>query len=173
MRDKVVLVDKNDREVGIMDKMEAHRKGILHRAFSVFIFNESNELLLQQRALSKYHSPGLWTNTCCSHPQAGEDVRFSAKSRLVEEMGFSCEIEKQFEFIYHAGVGDGLIEHELDHVFTGYYNHDPKPEPSEVADFKWIEINQLLKDVSEKPEKFTVWFRIILEQYIRFLNLKK
>lgn len=169
-RDKVILVDEKDRETGIMNKLEAHEKGLLHRAFSIFIFNHENQLLLQQRALSKYHSPGLWTNTCCSHPQPGEILIESAQRRLMEEMGFSCDITKIFDFTYKAEVGNGLTEHEFDHVFTGLYSSDPFPNKEEVADFRWISMEKLLLEIRENPEKFTIWFRIILERYLKYLQ---
>jgi len=169
-RNQVVLVDKDDHDIGIMDKMEAHQKGELHRAFSVFIFNDKNELLIQQRAAEKYHSPRLWTNTCCSHPQQGEKVEESAKKRLLEEMGFECDLTKLFHFTYKADVGQGLIEHEFDHVFKGTYNQQPNPHASEVMSTQWLEIDFLEKDMMLNPEKYTVWFRIIFEKYILHLT---
>jgi isopentenyl-diphosphate delta-isomerase len=169
MLEEVILVDENDNEIGLMEKMEAHEKALLHRAFSVFVFNKKGELLLQQRALHKYHSGGLWTNTCCSHPRKGEKVIQSAHRRLMEEMGFDCELELKHKFIYKAPFTNGLTEHELDYIFTGEYEVAPNPNPDEVASFRWIEMAQLQKEIEEHPENFTVWFRIILDQYLHTL----
>jgi isopentenyl-diphosphate delta-isomerase len=165
----VILVDEQDNEIGLMAKQEAHEKALLHRAFSVFVFNKKGELLLQQRALHKYHSGGLWTNTCCSHPRKGEQVIQSAHRRLMEEMGFDCELELKHKFIYKAPFTNGLTEHELDYIFTGEYEVAPNPNPDEVASFRWIEMAQLQKEIEEHPENFTVWFRIILDQYLHTL----
>lgn len=170
MLEEVILVDENDKEIGLMEKMEAHEKALLHRAFSVFVFNKKGELLLQQRALHKYHSGGLWTNTCCSHPRKGEEVIQSAHRRLMEEMGFDCELELKHKFIYKAPFTNGLTEHELDYIFTGEYEVAPNPNPDEVASFRWIEMAQLQKEIEEHPENFTVWFRIILDQYLHTLS---
>jgi isopentenyl-diphosphate delta-isomerase len=170
MLEEVILVDENDNEIGLMEKMEAHEKALLHRAFSVFVFNKKGELLLQQRALHKYHSGGLWTNTCCSHPRKGEQVIQSAHRRLMEEMGFDCELELKHKFIYKAPFTNGLTEHELDYIFTGEYEVAPNPNPDEVASFRWIEMAQLQKEIEEHPENFTVWFRIILDQYLHTLS---
>ena len=169
MLEEVILVDENDNEIGLMEKMEAHEKALLHRAFSVFVFNKKGELLLQQRALHKYHSGSLWTNTCCSHPRKGEQVIQSAHRRLMEEMGFDCELELKHKFIYKAPFTNGLTEHELDYIFTGEYEVAPNPNPDEVASFRWIEMAQLQKEIEEHPENFTVWFRIILDQYLHTL----
>lgn len=169
MLEEVILVDEHDNEIGLMEKMEAHEKALLHRAFSVFVFNKKGELLLQQRALHKYHSGGLWTNTCCSHPRKGEEVIQSAHRRLMEEMGFDCELELKHKFIYKAPFTNGLTEHELDYIFTGEYEVAPKPNPDEVASYRWIEVVQLQKEIEEHPENFTVWFRIILDQYLHTL----
>ena len=169
MLEEVILVDENDNEIGLMEKMEAHEKALLHRAFSVFVFNKKGELLLQQRALHKYHSGGLWTNTCCSHPRKGEEVIQSAHRRLMEEMGFDCELELKHKFIYKAPFTNGLTEHELDYIFTGEYEVAPNPNPDEVASYRWIEMAQLQKEIEEHPENFTVWFRIILDQYLHTL----
>lgn len=167
--EKVVLVDEDDLEKGTMEKMEAHQKGVLHRAFSVFVFNEAGEMMLQQRALHKYHSPGLWTNACCSHPRQGESVSQAAHRRLGEEMGFDCDLKKTFHFIYRAQVGD-LIEHELDHVLTGTFAGLPKPNPEEVADWKWISISDLKDLLAKKPDDFTVWFKICLAQVLELMS---
>ena len=140
MQEQVVLVNQKDEKIGLMEKQEAHVKGLLHRAFSIFVFNDKGETLLQQRAKSKYHSPLLWTNTCCSHPRDHESYLEGAQRRLQEEMGFSCSLEKKFDFIYKADVGKGLIEHEYDHVFIGTYNGDPQINSDEVAKYKWLTI---------------------------------
>lgn len=166
----VILVDKNDRPVGKMEKMEAHEKGILHRAFSVFIFNDKNELMLQQRALSKYHSPGLWTNTCCSHPREGEKTIDAAHRRMMEEMGFDCDFEEAFDFIYKSEVGQGLTEHELDHVFIGHNNEQPKINPDEVNDWKYMSMDSVRAEMKSNPEKYTVWFRIAFDEVWEYLQ---
>ena len=161
----VILVDKNNNELGLMEKHEAHEKALLHRAFSVFIFNPEGKLLLQQRALSKYHSGGLWTNTCCSHPRANESTMDAAHRRLNEEMGFDCELTERFHFLYQTPFENGLSEHELDFVFSGIYNGDPKPNPDEVCNYRWISLPDLDKEILDYPERFTIWFKIILEKY--------
>jgi isopentenyl-diphosphate Delta-isomerase len=160
----VILVDEQDNETGRMEKMEAHEKALLHRAFSIFVFNDAGQMMLQRRALSKYHSPGLWTNTCCSHPRPGESLGAATQRRLAEEMGFRCPLEKAFSFIYKAAFDHGLTEHELDHVFTGTYNGDPAINPAEVAEWKWVSVSALLEDVKNRPEAYTVWFRIALRE---------
>ena len=169
----VLLVNKNDQPLGTMEKITAHEKGELHRAFSVFVFNNRGELMLQRRATEKYHSGGLWTNTVCSHPKAGEDVAASAKRRMMEEMGFECEISKVFTFIYKADVGDGLIEHEYDHVFFGYSDEEPNPNPEEVEGWKYVDMGWLNKDVNENPGNYTVWFRIALKEVIQHIESRK
>jgi len=158
----VILVNKNDMPLGTMEKMEAHEKGTLHRAFSVFIFNKHGQLMLQQRALTKYHSPGLWTNTVCSHPRVGEEIHQAAHRRLKEEMGFDCDLKDAFSFLYKADVGQGLREHEFDHVLVGVSDDAPVLNNEEVADWKYIDFEWLTKDIVEHPEKYTVWFRIAL-----------
>ncbi|RUA12024.1 MAG: isopentenyl-diphosphate delta-isomerase [Flavobacteriia bacterium] len=147
-----------------MPKMEAHEKALLHRAFSVFVFNEQEELLLQQRAKEKYHSPELWTNTCCSHQRAGESNTEAGKRRLKEEMGFDCELEEVFSFIYKAPFDNGLTEHELDHVMIGYYNENPEINPEEVSNFKWMKLEEVKTDMEKHPEKYTEWFKIIFKE---------
>jgi len=160
--EKVILVDEQDNALGLMEKMEAHEKGVLHRAFSVFIFNDKNEMLLQQRAEVKYHSPGLWTNACCSHPREGESVQDAALRRLEEEMGFKCEVKDVFQFIYRADLDKNMIEHELDHVLIGYYQGEIKMDPEEVMDYKYLSLEDLTKDVAENGDNYTVWFKIAL-----------
>lgn len=158
-RDKVVLVDENDFPLGEMEKLEAHLKGALHRAFSVFVFNPNGEMLIHQRAAGKYHGAGLWTNACCSHPQWGEDVRESARERLQYEMGLDCELEKRFSFHYHTPVENNLIEHEFDHVFRAITDQQPDPHPKEVQDFRWMPMDVLLEDIKTFPQRYTFWFK--------------
>lgn len=162
--EEVILVDRKDKPIGTMEKMEAHSKGLLHRAFSIFVFNSGNELMLQRRALGKYHSPGLWSNTCCSHPRPGEDIVEAGHRRLVEEMGFDCDLNEVFSFIYHADVDKGMIEHEFDHVLLGKYNDAPEINREEVEEWKWINISDLSEDIVQNPGNYTVWFRIIFER---------
>lgn len=158
----VVLVDEHDREVGTMEKMEAHRVGRLHRAFSVLVFNSKGELLIQQRADSKYHSAGLWTNTCCSHPRPEESIQSASARRLLEEMGIDAEPQFAYKFIYRVELGEALVEHELDHVFKATYDGVPVTDPAEVQNWKFIAVDELLKDVARSPEKYTYWFQLIL-----------
>lgn len=160
----VVLVDENDHPLGVMEKMEAHEKGLLHRAFSVLIFNHSGELLLQRRAFGKYHSEGLWTNTCCSHPYPDEDIITAGKRRLEEEMGFTCEIHEIFSFIYKATLDKGLTEHELDHVLIGFSDETPHLNLEEASAFKWMSIEKIKAEMQQMPEQFTAWFRILIEE---------
>jgi isopentenyl-diphosphate Delta-isomerase len=162
--ENVILVDTNDTPVGQMEKLKAHLKGELHRALSVLIFNSEGEILLQQRAFSKYHTPGLWSNTCCSHPRPGEDSLEAATRRLGEEMGFTTPLIKSFDFIYKAHFDNGLIEHEFDHVFFGTFDGEPVINPEEANDSKWVKLNNLMEDMRSVPENYTVWFRIIMEK---------
>ncbi|MDC9723346.1 MAG: isopentenyl-diphosphate Delta-isomerase [Urechidicola sp.] len=166
----VILVNENDEQLGLMPKMEAHEKAILHRAFSVFTFNKKGELLLQQRAASKYHSPLLWTNTCCSHQRNGESNIDAGKRRLQEEMGFVCNLEEVFSFVYKAPFDNGLTEHELDHVMVGTYNETPKINKEEVENFKWMTVENIKKDMEVHPEIYTAWFRIIFDRYYKFIS---
>jgi isopentenyl-diphosphate delta-isomerase len=161
----VILVDEHDHEIGFMEKQEAHQKGVLHRAFSVLIFNVKGELLLQQRALDKYHSGGLWTNTCCSHPRKGETTEEAAHRRLQEEMGFDCELKLHQSFIYKAPFDNGLTEHELDYIYVGKYENNPDFNPAEVNSFKWISMPDLYSQLIEEPAIFTVWFKMIMDHY--------
>lgn len=167
---KVILVDPNDNEVGVMEKLEAHEKGLLHRAFSIFVFNDKKELLLQRRALNKYHSAGLWTNTCCSHQAPGETTLGAGHRRLNEEMGMSCELIQVFHFLYKAELENNLIEHELDHVMIGFSNTEPQINTQEVCEFKWITIEDLVFDMKQHPQHYTVWFNLIFEQHLHQLN---
>lgn len=169
----VILVDENDNPIGKMEKIEAHEKGLLHRAFSVFIFNEKDELLLQQRALNKYHTPGLWTNTCCSHQKEGETHIEAGKRRLHEEMGFSVPLKEIMSFTYKAPFANGLTEHEYDHVLIGHYNDNPKPNPDEVADYKWRSLDYIKSDIAKYPEQYTAWFRIIFDKYLKTIVQNK
>lgn len=163
-QEQVILVDTNDNPVGLMEKMEAHQKGVLHRAFSVFIFNEKNQLLMQRRAYDKYHSGGLWTNTCCSHPRVNEDVVSAGKRRLTEEMGFSTDLTKVFSFIYKAQLDNELTEHELDHILIGKFNGDPLPNPGEVSEWKFADLAFLEQDVKLNSARYTVWFLEIFDR---------
>lgn len=167
----VVLVDRDDNQLGLMEKMEAHEKGLLHRAFSVFLFNSKGEMLLQQRAFSKYHSGGLWTNACCSHPRDGEDTIAAAHRRLEEEMGFDCEIKKAFHFIYKSALDNNLTEHELDHVFIGQYEGAIVPNPEEVESYQYIPVPELVKDVENNPQNYTEWFKICLEEVLNRVEI--
>lgn len=160
--EEVILVNEQDQALGVMEKMEAHRKGLLHRAFSVFVFNSNGELLLQQRAHDKYHSAGLWTNTCCSHPRPGEDTLAAAHRRLQEEMGFDTLLEFKTSFIYNTPFDNHLTEHEFDHVFIGVYDQAPRINPSEVADFKWVSLAHIKSDIQAHPETYTSWFKIVM-----------
>jgi isopentenyl-diphosphate Delta-isomerase len=162
---QVVLVDPSDVPIGTMEKLEAHRKGLLHRAFSVFVFNDRGELLLQRRSLEKYHSGGLWTNTCCSHPAPDETLENAGAKRLQEEMGFTTSLENLFAFEYRVELDNGMTEHEFDHVLTGRYNDTPHPNPAEVMDYKWISFSGLREDIGFHPELYTSWFRIIVRDY--------
>lgn len=165
----VVLVDEHNNEIGLMEKQEAHTKALLHRAFSVFVFNGKGELLLQQRSLSKYHSGGLWTNTCCSHPRAGETTIAAAHRRLQEEMGFDCALTEKFSFIYRTPFENGLSEHELDFVYTGTYEGFPEINNEEVESYRWISLDQLIVELHANPHQFSSWFQIILKEYLGHL----
>jgi len=168
--ENVILVDEHDKVIGEMEKIRAHQLGVLHRAFSVFVLNSKGEMLMQQRALSKYHSGGLWTNTCCSHPRPGEETLVAAKRRLKEEMGMELELKKLGTFIYKTseqtvGFEDGLTEHEYDHVFTAVSDQDPVINKEEVEDFKWMSIPDIKESLKTEKEKFTFWFEIAFNKY--------
>ncbi len=165
MEEKVVLVNEKDEVLGLMEKMQAHENGLLHRAFSVFLFNENGDMLLQRRASNKYHSPLQWTNACCSHPRANETYKQAAERRIKEELGIACEISEKFHFIYKADVGQELWEHELDHVFVGKYEGDFQLNPDEVQEVRYISMQDLEAEIKLHPEHFTEWFKIILEEY--------
>ena len=166
----VILVNENDEQIGLMPKMEAHEKALLHRAFSVFVFNDNNQLMLQQRAANKYHSPLLWTNTCCSHQRDGESNLEAGVRRLKEEMGFVCDLEEKTSFIYKAPFENGLTEHELDHVMVGYYNGDPEINREEVESYKYMTVEDVKEDIALKPEIYTEWFKIIFEKFYDFIR---
>ena len=170
IEEKVILVDTNDEPLGLMNKMEAHEQALLHRAFSVFVLNDKNEVMLQQRASHKYHSPLLWTNTCCSHQRAGESNIQAGKRRLEEEMGFKTDLKELFHFIYKAPFDNGLTEHELDHVMIGYSNQEPKINPEEVESWKWMKIEDIKNDMEIHPEIYTVWFKIIFDKFYHYLE---
>jgi len=164
MNEQVILVDIEDNVLGTMEKMDAHVLGRLHRAFSVFIFNTSGELLLQQRALDKYHSGGKWTNTCCSHPRLGEKTLDAANRRLLEEMGMKCDLQYAFNFTYKAELLDGIEEHEYDHVYFGVSNELPVPDPKEVSAYKYLSMDVLSKDIEQNPDEYTEWLKICFKQ---------
>lgn len=168
--EQVILVNELDQQIGLMPKLEAHEKAILHRAFSVFILNDKNEIMLQQRAHQKYHSPLLWTNTCCSHQRDGETNIQAGSRRLYEEMGFKADLKELFSFIYKAPFDNGLTEHELDHVMIGYYNDEPLINTDEVEDWKWMKIEDIKSDMLLNPEIYTVWFKIIFDEFYHFLE---
>ncbi|WP_288435883.1 isopentenyl-diphosphate Delta-isomerase [uncultured Chryseobacterium sp.] len=165
MEEFVVLVNPEDEVIGLMEKQQAHINGLLHRAFSVFLFNSKGEMLLQKRASGKYHSPNQWTNAVCSHPRQGETYKEGAIRRLKEELGIEAELSEKFNFIYKADVGGGLWEHELDHVFVGHHEDDFNLNKDEVEEVRFIAPQDLDKEITEHPEKFTEWFKIILEEY--------
>lgn len=164
--ERVVLVNENDQEIGVEEKIEAHRKGLLHRAFSVFVFNDRGQLLLQKRALGKYHSGGLWTNTACGHPRPGEDTVQAGERRLWEEMGLRCKLKLAGNFVYKSPFSNGLTEHELDHVLIGRSNNLPDPNLEEVSDHKYMNPDDLKIDIKKNPENYTFWFKIIMERDI-------
>ena len=170
LEEKVVLVDIYDRQIGVIEKLQAHRQGLLHRAFSIFVLNSQGQLLLQKRAIHKYHSGGLWTNTCCSHPRPDELTDLAVHRRLQEEMGFDCEIHKIFDFIYKAKLDQGLTEHEFDHVFAGTFNANPKINHAEVESWKWMHLDDIAADMELDPEKYTVWFKIAFERVRGYLR---
>lgn len=171
--EQVILVNEKDEPIGLMNKMEAHEKAVLHRAFSVFVLNDKNEVMLQQRAQHKYHSPLLWTNTCCSHQRAGETNLQAGKRRLFEEMGFQVELKELFHFIYKAPFDNGLTEHELDHVMIGYYNDNPVINPEEVEGWKWMKIEDIKEDMIQNPALYTIWFKIIFDEFYHYLEAHK
>jgi isopentenyl-diphosphate delta-isomerase len=171
--EQVILVDQEDQQVGAMEKMEAHRQALLHRAFSVFIFNKKGDMLLQQRATQKYHSGGLWTNACCSHPRPGEDTLAAAQRRLQEEMGFATNLERAFDFIYKAQLDNNLSEHELDHVYVGEYDGGILPDSAEVKDYCFKSIESIFESMELQPHKYTAWFHIALPKVMDWVNARQ
>lgn len=172
MKEEVILVDTNDVPLGTMPKMEAHEKAILHRAFSVFILNKEGQLMLQQRALSKYHSPGLWTNTCCSHQRLGETNIEAGTRRLQEEMGIKTPLKELFSFVYKATFDNGLTEHEFDHVILGYYDSEPIINHEEVTNWKWMNLEEIIKEIKTTPDNYTAWFKIIFDRFYNHIKAK-
>jgi len=170
--EEVILVSLQDEEIGYMEKMEAHRLGLLHRAFSVFLFNSNGEMLLQKRALSKYHSGGLWTNACCSHPRKGETIEQAASRRTREELGCKPELQKIHSFIYKATLDNNLTEHEFDHVLVGNYEGEMNLNVDEVSEIVYLPIQQIRQEMNDQPEQFTVWFKIIFEEVISIIQLR-
>lgn len=170
MKEKVILVNEKDEQIGVMEKIEAHEKALLHRAFSVFVYNDKNEVMLQKRAEGKYHSPGLWTNTCCSHQHEGESNIEAGKRRLQEEMGFQTDLRDSISFIYKAPFDNGLTEHEFDHILIGKFNGEPDLNPEEVAEWKWMGLEDLKGDLRENPSKYTAWFKIIFDKYYKHIS---
>ena len=164
MKEYIIIVDKFDKEIGKIEKMEAHHKGILHRAFSILVFNSKNQLLLQKRSIKKYHSPGLWTNTCCSHPKYGEELEEAIHRRLREEMGFTCELKEIFSFIYKVELEKDLFENEYDHVFIGRYDGEVIANEDEVDEFKWVDINEIKNDIVENQKLYTYWFKSLMNR---------
>lgn len=172
IEEQVILVNEKDEKIGLMPKMEAHEKAVLHRAFSVFIFNSKNELMLQQRAAHKYHSPLLWTNTCCSHQRDGESNIEAGTRRLKEEMGFTTPLKEVTSFIYKAPFDNGLTEYEFDHVMVGHYENRPTINRKEVESWKWMPLETVKKDIAIQPELYTAWFKIIFDKFYKHLNTK-
>lgn len=166
----ILLVDRNDNESGYGEKLQVHKDGLLHRAFSIFIFNHKGEMLIQKRYSGKYHSPGLWSNTCCSHQKTGETLEQAAHSRLIHEMGFDTELHEVFSFIYRVEFDNGLIENEFDHVFFGHYDGPISPEPSEVEDHRWIPMDELKIEMERNPENFTYWFKDCINKVSEHLS---
>lgn len=168
--EEIVLINSNDEAIGSMEKLQVHREGLLHRAFSVLILNEVGDMLIQRRAFEKYHSGGAWSNACCGHPRPGESTQAAAERRLQEEMGFSVPLKKLYHFTYKADLGNGLTEHEFDHVFLGVYNNAPSPNPNEVAEWRYVPIEQLQQELKLQTEAFSFWFRLIMAEFpLRYL----
>lgn len=165
--ERIILVDKKDNIIGHEEKLKAHENGgVLHRAFSIFIFNKAGKMLLQKRSVKKYHFGGLWTNSCCSHPNEGENLEAATTRKLFQEFGFNTDITEKFSFIYkETDDNSGLTEHEFDHVFTGEFNGIPNPNPDEIDEYKWVAISELKKDMKKSPEKYTPWFKIAISKF--------
>jgi len=166
----IALVDTNDNVIGYEEKHLTHSKGLLHRAFSVLVFNSKGELLLQRRALNKYHSAGLWTNTCCSHMPQGVAWEQFIHTRLFEEMGFDCDLKFETKFHYQVDFGDGMIENEIDHIYVGYFDGTPKPNPDEVCEWAWVGLDFMLEDIEHQPEKYTYWFKNIINNQLDLMK---
>jgi isopentenyl-diphosphate Delta-isomerase len=162
MSEQVILVDEHDRELGVGEKLQTHREGALHRAFSVFVFDSAGRLLLQKRAREKYHSGGLWSNTCCGHPRPGEATAAAARRRLFEEMSFDCDLRPAFGFLYRAELGGGMVEHEFDHVFFGRFDGEPAPDAREVEGWRWLTLDELREDLTGRPDDYSYWLRVAL-----------
>ncbi len=171
MLEQVILVDQNDSPLGVAEKMLAHQQGLLHRAFSIFILNSQGQLLLQKRAIAKYHSGGLWTNSCCSHPRPDESIITAATRRLQEEMGFTCQLKEIFSFTYHSQLDRGLIEHEYDHVLLGKFNGEPTLNPLEAEAWKWIDIDNLKHELDAYPEIYTFWLKACFDKFFDYLSI--
>lgn len=170
--EQVILVDAKDQPIGTMEKLQTHKEGRLHRCFSILIFNQAGEILLQQRALNKYHTPGLWTNTCCSHQRPGEETLAAAHRRLVEEMGFDCALHEVYEFVYKVPFENGLWEHEFDHVLIGRYDGKVSPNSEEVNAYRWMSMDKLKQDMKDNPHHYTPWFHIILDEHYESIIAK-
>lgn len=171
MEQELILVDEENSITGYGKKLEVHQKGLLHRAFSIFVVNKKGELMLQKRAIEKYHSGGLWANTCCSHPLKGEERETVIHKKLVQEMGFDCELKSLFKFIYRAELDNDMIEYELDQVYIGFYEEDPKPNPEEVCEWKWMDIELLKNDLMKSPNIYVYWLKAAFDEF--YLNYKK
>lgn len=169
--ERVILVNDQDEVIGTEGKTRAHLLGTLHRAFSVFVVNAAGQLLLQKRALTKYHSRGLWSNTCCGHPRPHETISHASRRRLREEMGFETNLKEVFSFIYRAKLEDGLIENEYDHVLIGFFQGVPKPDPAEISEWRWVDLSDVSGDLKENPKQYSYWFRICFDQILAVLNL--
>jgi isopentenyl-diphosphate delta-isomerase len=169
--EEVILVNERDEVLGVEEKLTAHSTGALHRAFSIFIVNSAGDMLLQKRASTKYHSKGLWSNACCGHPRLGETTEAASRRRLLEEMGFDCDLAELFQFVYRVKLDNGLSEHELDHVMVGKWDGNPNPSPAEVDDWKWMAPAALHLDVKQTPKNYTYWFRISLDKVLQGLGI--
>ena len=172
MEDQVILVNQKDQIIGVGEKIKVHKEALLHRAFSIFILNSKGELLLQRRALNKYHSPGLWSNTCCGHPRPAEQVKDAAHRRLQAEMGFDCLLEERGSFIYWAELDNGFIEHEYDHLLRGRFDRDPTPNVHEAIDWKWISLEVLARDLEDNPTNYTFWLKLIVNSQLHNLGVR-
>lgn len=173
MREELILVNEHDEAIGVEEKIAAHLNGALHRAFSLFIFNSGGQLLVQKRTSTKYHSNGLWSNTCCGHPRPGESIEAASRRRLSEEMGFDCGVEKVFEFVYRVKLDNGFYEYEYDHVLVGKFDGTPVPNRDEVEDWAWVNLRKIRLDIAAHPDLYTYWFRISIDELCRSLKSSK